>query len=53
MTKTYENLSEAIRDNKPAFRKADNQPKKERRHRYERRKVNELLRLGQSNEEFA
>jgi hypothetical protein len=54
MTKTYENMSETIRDTKPAFRKVANQPKKERRHRYERRKINELLRLGgQLNEEFA
>ena len=53
MTKTYENMSEAIRDPKPGFRKVANQPKKERRHRYERRKINELLRLGgQLNEEF-
>jgi hypothetical protein len=54
MTKSHEHLSESLRDNKPSFRKVANQPKKERRHRYERRKINELLRLGQPlNEEFA
>ena len=54
MTKTYENMSEVIRHTKPTFRKADSQPKKARRHRYERRKINELLRLGnQLDEEYA
>ena len=54
MTKSYEHMSEVIRDTKHPFRKADNQPRKERKHRYERRKINGLLRLGnQMNEEFA
>jgi hypothetical protein len=54
MTKTYEIMSEAIKSAKPSFRKVANQPKKERRHRYERRKINELLRLeSQLNEQFA
>ena len=37
MTKTIENITEAVRDPKHLFRKADHQPKKPQKHRYERR----------------
>jgi hypothetical protein len=47
MTKTLENISEAIRDPKPTFPKVDNQPKKPQKHRYERRKIKEYLHLGE------
>lgn len=46
MTKSLEVISEAIRNPKLPFRKVDNQPKKEQRHRYERRKIRECLQLG-------
>lgn len=46
MMKTMEVISEAIRDPKHPFRKADNQPKKAQKNRYERRKIKEYLHLG-------
>ena len=46
MTKSLEVISEAIRNPKHPFRKVDNQPKKPRKHRYERRKIREYLHLG-------
>jgi len=46
MTKSLEVITEAVRNPKPPFRKLDSQPKKEQKHRYERRKVREYLQLG-------
>src|SRR5215470_3333979 len=46
MTKSLEVISEATRNPKHPFRKVDNQPKKPRKHRYERRKIKEYLHLG-------
>ncbi len=46
MTKSLEVLREAVRNSKFVFRKADNQPRKPLRHRYERRKIREFLHLG-------
>lgn len=46
MTKSLEVISEAVRHPKHPFPKVDNQPKKEQKHRYERRKVREYLQLG-------
>jgi hypothetical protein len=46
MTKSLEVISEAVRNPKHPFRKVDNQPKKPRKHRYERRKIKEYLHLG-------
>jgi len=46
MTKTFEAMSEALRNPKHPFRKTDNQPKKAMKHRYERRKIKEYLHLG-------
>ena len=46
MIKTLEVITEAIRDPKHPFRKADNQPKKSQKHRYERRKIKEYLHLA-------
>jgi hypothetical protein len=46
MTKSLEVITEAIRNPKHPFRKVDNQPKKPRKHRYERRKIREYLHLG-------
>jgi hypothetical protein len=46
MLKTMEVISEAVRNPKHPFRKADNQPKKAQKNRYERRKIKEYLHLG-------
>ena len=43
MMKTMQVISEAVRDTKHPFRKADNQPKKSLKNRYERRKIKEYL----------
>lgn len=51
MIKTLEVISEAIRDPKHPFRKADNQPKKSLKHRYERRKIREYLHLADWQEQ--
>jgi hypothetical protein len=46
MMKTMEVIGEAVRNPKHPFRKADNQPKKAQKNRYERRKIKEYLHLG-------
>ena len=46
MTKSLEVISEAVRNPKHPFRKVDNQPKKPRKHRYERRKIKEYMHLA-------
>jgi hypothetical protein len=46
MMKTMEIISEAVRNPRHPFRKADNQPKKAQKNRYERRKIKEYLHLG-------
>ncbi len=47
MTKSMiETITEAIRDPKHPFRKADSQPKKAMKNRYERRKIKEYLHLA-------
>lgn len=46
MMKTFEAMSEAVRNPRPWFRKAENQPKKPQRHRYERRKIKAYLQLA-------
>jgi hypothetical protein len=43
MLKTIESISEALRNPKHPFRKADFRPKKPQKSRYERRKVKEYL----------
>ncbi len=45
MTKSLEVITEAVRNPKHPFRKIDSQPKKENKHRYERRKIREYLQL--------
>ena len=47
MVKTLEVINEAVQDPKHPFRKADNQPKKAQKHRYERRKIKEYLHLSE------
>ena len=46
MTKTIDVITEIIRQSKHPFRKADSQPKKAQKHRYERRKIKEYMHLG-------
>jgi hypothetical protein len=46
MTKTLEALSEVIRNPKPSFRQIEDRPEKAKKHRYERRKIKEFIRLG-------
>jgi hypothetical protein len=46
MMKTVEIIGEAVRNPKYPFRKTEHQPKKARKHRYERRKIREYLHLG-------
>jgi hypothetical protein len=51
MTKTNDTISEVIRNPKHPFRKADDRPIKAQKHRYERRKVKEFIRLGDWSQE--
>jgi len=46
MIKTLELISEVVRNPKNSFRKITDRPKKAEKHRYERRKVKEILRVG-------
>jgi hypothetical protein len=46
MTKTFEAISDALRNPRYSFRKTDNRPKKAQKHRYERRKIKEYLHLS-------
>lgn len=45
MIKTLDFITETIRSNHP-FRKVADRPQKEQKHRYERRKVREFIKLG-------
>jgi hypothetical protein len=53
MTKTLDVISEIIRNPKHPFRKADDRPEKAQKHRYERRKVKEFIKLGSWPQEEA
>lgn len=46
MTKTIDSITEIIRNPKHPFRKADDRPVKAQKHRYERRKIKEIIKLG-------
>ena len=46
MMKTLDAISEIIRNPKPPFRKVDDRPVKAQKHRYERHKIKEYIRLG-------
>jgi len=46
MMKTFDAITEAVRDPKHAFRKTDHHPTKPLKHRYERRKIRSYLQLG-------
>ena len=51
MLKTFPFINEAVKNPKHPFRKADSQPRKALKNRYERRKVKELLHLGDWTQE--
>ena len=54
MTKSMlENISESIRDPKHPFRKANDQPKKTMKNRYERRKIKAYLHLAELESDYA
>jgi hypothetical protein len=46
MIKTLDLITEVVLNPKTSFRKASDRPKKAEKHRYERRKMKEYLRLG-------
>ncbi len=46
MAKSLDAITEVIRDNKHPFRQVDDRPHKAQKHRYERRKVREYIKLG-------
>jgi hypothetical protein len=46
MTKTLNLIHDAIRNTKHAFRQTEQRPAKAQKHRYERRKVKEIIRLN-------
>ena len=51
MIRTLDVITEIIRNPKHPFRKADDRPVKAQKHRYERRKVKEYIRLSDWGEE--
>lgn len=53
MTKTIDTLTEIIRNPKHPFRKADDRPVKAQKHRYERRKIREFIKLSDWAQEGA
>jgi len=46
MIKTLDLITEVVRNPKTSFRKVSDRPRKAEKHRYERRKVKEYLRMG-------
>lgn len=46
MSKTMDAITEIIRNPKHPFRKADDRPAKAQKHRYERRKIKEYIKLS-------
>jgi len=51
MTKTIDALTEIVRNPKHSFRKADDRPAKAQKHRYERRKIKEYIKLNDWGQE--
>jgi len=47
MTKTLEVIHETLHDPKQLARQVDDRPKKPAKHRYERRKIREFIKLGE------
>jgi hypothetical protein len=46
MTKSIDAITELVRNPKPSFRKADDRPAKAQKHRYERRKIKEYIKIS-------
>lgn len=46
MIKSLDVISDIVRSTKHAFRKSDDRPAKAHKHRYERRKIREFIRLS-------
>ena len=53
MSKTLAFLTEALRDPKHPFRAVGDRPKKPQKHRYERRKARECLKMGDWSDDAA
>jgi hypothetical protein len=53
MNKNNDLISEVLRDTKHPFRSVTDRPRKPQKHRYERRKARECLRIGEWSSEFA
>lgn len=53
MPKTNEIITDVIRNAKIPFRQVDDRPDKPRKHRYERRKIKEYIKLGDWSETVA
>jgi len=49
MSKTIDLIDDAIRNTKHPFRQTDNRSAKSQKSRYERRKIKEIMRLGDWN----
>ncbi len=46
MTKTLDAINDTIRSSKHPFRQVNDRPDKPKKHRYERRKIKEFIRLS-------
>ncbi len=53
MPKTLQSITDVIRHPKHPFRQVDDRPDKPKKHRYERRKIRELIRYGDWAQEIA
>jgi len=51
MSKTIDAITEIIRNPKHPFRKAEDRPAKAQKHRYERRKIKEFIKLSDWGDE--
>ena len=51
MTKSIDAITEIVKNPKHSFRKADDRPVKAQKHRYERRKVKEIMKLSNWGQE--
>lgn len=51
MSKIPDVMSDVIKNTKHPFRQVDDRPNKQRKNRYERRKVREIIRLGNWSEQ--
>jgi hypothetical protein len=53
MPKSLQSITDVIRNPKHPFRQVDDRPDKPKKHRYERRKIREILRFGDWSQEAA